>query len=228
MSSLVITLFGLADGFAASAAVEGVCSAPPPVSLSAAALLSSRCCPGAAAMAIDPRKNNEPPAAQHRTTAKYATLDTVYPKVSVLPLFDDEHFAFLHHNRPLVEPQSALRIGFLHQPRAAAARLFAEGKIVLGQQVANLLLLRSHRDGITNGCCVRLQPASHILIVVVAAGVRGRAIIADLVTLQLDSAGRICRRVLAVFANALLENIGPVWLWHSRDNLCCLAPFFTP
>jgi hypothetical protein len=76
MSSLVITLLGLAAGFAGVSAVTGV--APSAAGLSGTGFLSSCCCSCAATMTTDRGKNVQPPAAHHKTSAIYATRNTAH------------------------------------------------------------------------------------------------------------------------------------------------------
>jgi hypothetical protein len=67
-------------------------------------------------------------------------------------LFGGKNLPLLGENQFIVEPQLASLVRFLDDPHAVAGGMFAEGTIALMKQVANLLLVGSHKNRIADGC----------------------------------------------------------------------------
>src|SRR5208283_3020000 len=143
------------------------------------------------------------------------------------PLFGDEYLAFFHDNSFLVEPQPALRIGFLHQPHTPASRLFPVRQLALGKKVLNLLLVHSYRDRIANRCRARVQPLSYYVIVISVRAV-GRAAIAEFSPPELDPCRRIRGNVFTIFTTALLVYSGPFALGTACIIFVVLHPAIFP
>jgi hypothetical protein len=124
-------------------------------------------------------------------------------------LFGGKNLPLLGENQFIVEPQLASLVRFLDDPDAVAGGMFAEGTIALMQQVANLLLVGSHKNRIADGCRGQIYLGAFPGVLTVRGG-RGCAWGAEPAAPQLHPVRCEGRDIITVRAAAGFVHVGIV------------------